>query len=190
MYVPILVHFGPVPVSARYITSTGIKWCPYWYWHFCTFVQYQYGYSTLPILALIGASTGNVKEHYAKWHKIYASTSIVPPLLGALQELVFCMNWYPVVLYSSGNGCQIMPVCVLIPIRILACPLPVMGICAFWYYTNIYRYDVWFVLWDLLFLCTKMPDFWADLPHWASNNPTKKYPCWSWVFTSIYKRYT
>jgi hypothetical protein len=26
-----------------------------------------------------------------------------------------------------------MPVCVLIPIRVLACPLPVMGICAFWY---------------------------------------------------------
>jgi hypothetical protein len=26
-----------------------------------------------------------------------------------------------------------MPVCVLIPIRVLAIPLPVMGICAFWY---------------------------------------------------------
>jgi hypothetical protein len=29
---------GPVLVSARYITGTGIKWCPYRYWHFCTFV--------------------------------------------------------------------------------------------------------------------------------------------------------
>jgi hypothetical protein len=26
-----------------------------------------------------------------------------------------------------------MSVCVLIPIHILACPLPLMGICAFWY---------------------------------------------------------
>jgi hypothetical protein len=26
-----------------------------------------------------------------------------------------------------------MPVCVLIPICVLACPLPVMGICVFWY---------------------------------------------------------
>jgi hypothetical protein len=51
---PILVHFGPVLVSAWYITGTGIKWCPYWYWHFCTFVQYQYGYGTLPVLALNG----------------------------------------------------------------------------------------------------------------------------------------
>jgi hypothetical protein len=33
---------------------------------FCTFVQNQYGYDTLPELALKGASTGNKKEHYAK----------------------------------------------------------------------------------------------------------------------------
>jgi hypothetical protein len=33
---------------------------------FRTFVQYQNGYGTLPVLALNGASTGNVKEHYAK----------------------------------------------------------------------------------------------------------------------------
>jgi hypothetical protein len=94
---PILVHFGPVLVSAWYITGTGIKWCLYQYWHFCTFVQYQYGYGTLPVLALNAASTGNAKEHYAKWHKIYASTSIIPPLSSALLELVICANWYPVV---------------------------------------------------------------------------------------------
>jgi hypothetical protein len=35
---------GPVPVLAGYITGTGIKWCLYQYWHFFTFVQYQYGY--------------------------------------------------------------------------------------------------------------------------------------------------
>jgi hypothetical protein len=42
----------------KYITGTGIKWCSYRYWHFCTFVQYQYGYGKLPVLALNGASTG------------------------------------------------------------------------------------------------------------------------------------
>jgi hypothetical protein len=99
--VPVLVsafmHFGPVPVSTQYTTGMGIKWCPCRYWHFCTLVQYQYGHGPLPVLALNGASTGNVNEHYAKCHKVYASTSIVPPLLGALLELVICANWYPVV---------------------------------------------------------------------------------------------
>ncbi len=103
------MHFGPVPVSVRYITGTGIKWCQYWYWHICTLVQYQYGCGPLPVLALNGASTGNVNEHYAKRHKIYASTSIVPPLLGALLELVICRNWYLVfstVLVMDPNKCQ------------------------------------------------------------------------------------
>jgi hypothetical protein len=91
------MHFGPVPVLARYITGMGIKWCPYRDWHICTLVQYQYGRGPLPALALNGASTGNVNEPYAKYHKIYASNSVVPPLLGALLELVICANWYPVV---------------------------------------------------------------------------------------------
>ncbi len=70
--VPLLtfVDFDPVPVSARYITGTGIKWCLNQYWHFCTFVQYQYGYGKLPLLALNGASTGI--GIYAYW----SSTSI------------------------------------------------------------------------------------------------------------------
>ncbi len=60
MTIPVLtfVHFGPVPVLAWYITGPGNKWCPYWIRHFCTFVQYQYGYGKLPVLALNGASTG------------------------------------------------------------------------------------------------------------------------------------
>jgi hypothetical protein len=97
--VPVLefMHFGPVPVLAWYITGTGIKWCQYRYWHICTFVQYQYWHGTLSVLALNGASTGNVKEHYTKRHKINASTSMVPPLLGALLKLVICANRYPVV---------------------------------------------------------------------------------------------
>jgi hypothetical protein len=104
--VPVLafVHFGRVPVLARYITGTGIKWCLYPYWHFCTFVQYQYGYGTLPVLALNGASTGSVKEYYEKRHSIYDSIRIVSPHLGALLELVICAKWYPVVQYSSDNG--------------------------------------------------------------------------------------
>jgi hypothetical protein len=101
------MNFGPIPVSARYITGTGIKWCPYWYWHICTLVQYQYGHGPLLVRALngasTGASTGNVNEHYAKCHQIYASTSIVPPLLGALLELVICVKWYPVV-YRRTRG--------------------------------------------------------------------------------------
>jgi hypothetical protein len=51
---------------AWYITGTGIKWCPYRYWHICTLVQYQYGHGPLPVLALNGDSTGNVNKHYAK----------------------------------------------------------------------------------------------------------------------------
>jgi hypothetical protein len=99
--VPVLVlaclHLCPIPLLEWYITSTGIKWCQYQYWHICTFVQYQYWHGTLPVPALNGARTGNVKEHYAKCHKIYASTSIVPTLLGALLELVIYVNRYPVV---------------------------------------------------------------------------------------------
>ncbi len=72
MTVPVLafMHFGPVPVLAWYITGTDIKWCPYRYWHFCTFVQYQYGYGKFPVLALDGARTGI--GIYAFW----SSTSI------------------------------------------------------------------------------------------------------------------
>ena len=91
------MHFGQVPVWAWYITGTGIKWCQYRYWHICTFVQYQYWHGTLRVLALNSARAGDVNEHYAKCHKIYASTSIVPPLSGALLELVICTNWYLVV---------------------------------------------------------------------------------------------
>jgi hypothetical protein len=62
LMVPVLVmafmHLGPLTVSARYITSTVIKWCQYWYWYICTFVQYQYWHGTLLVLPLLGARTG------------------------------------------------------------------------------------------------------------------------------------
>ncbi len=99
--VPVLVsafmHFGPVPVLAWYITGTGIKWCPYRYWHICTLVQYQYGRGPLPVHALNGASAGNVNKHYAKCHKIYASTRYCTSSFrritrtGNLGELVPCI---------------------------------------------------------------------------------------------------
>jgi hypothetical protein len=48
----VFLHFGSVPVWAQSITGTGIhKWCLYWYWHFHTFVQYQYGHSPFLVLA-------------------------------------------------------------------------------------------------------------------------------------------
>jgi hypothetical protein len=43
--IPVLtfLHLGSVLVQAQSITRIGIqKWSPYWYWHFCTLVQYQY----------------------------------------------------------------------------------------------------------------------------------------------------
>ncbi len=146
--VPVLVLafmlFGPVPVSAWYITGMGNIWRPYRYWHICTLVQYQYGHGPLPVLALNGASTSNVNYYHAKWHKIYASTSIVPPLLGAI------LNWefarigtllFSIVLVMDMDPNK-MPVRILIPIRVLAFPLPVMGMCTFWY-QHMYPVKFW-----------------------------------------------
>jgi ABC-type uncharacterized transport system permease subunit len=76
------LHFSSVPVYAQSITGTGIqKCCPYWYWKFCTLVQYRYGHIPLPVLAFSCAFTciGNyVLEfstsmgtlHYRNWHSI------------------------------------------------------------------------------------------------------------------------
>jgi hypothetical protein len=103
----------PVPVWVQYITGTGIpfnastgKWCQYQYWHICTFVQYQYWHGTLPVLALIGASTsigiyafwsstsiGTV--HYRNWHLM------VPVLVTAFMHF----GPLPVLArYTTGTG--------------------------------------------------------------------------------------
>ncbi len=60
MPVPVLAfrYFCPIPVLARYITGTGIKWCQYRYWHICSFVQYQYWHGTLPVPPLLGDRIG------------------------------------------------------------------------------------------------------------------------------------
>ncbi len=52
MPTPVLafLYFCPIPVLARSITNTGIKWCQYRYWYTCSFVQYQYWHGTLPVL--------------------------------------------------------------------------------------------------------------------------------------------
>jgi hypothetical protein len=97
--VPVLtfLHFGSVPVLAHTITGTGIPYlCPYWYWHFCTLVQYQYWHIPLQELALknyahtgIGIvahcfipSMGIV--HYWYWHLILPIPVLVFLHLGSL----------------------------------------------------------------------------------------------------------
>ncbi len=73
------MHFGQVPVLARYVAGTDIKWCLYRHWHLCILVQYQYWHGTLPVLALNGArtsigsfarlaSTSMGTVHYRYWH--------------------------------------------------------------------------------------------------------------------------
>ncbi len=76
------LYTGSVPVWARSITGTGIPTlCPYWYWHFCTLVQYQYGHSPLPVMAfhcactgigkyVLGISTSMGTFHYRNWNSI------------------------------------------------------------------------------------------------------------------------
>jgi hypothetical protein len=81
--IPVLaLYIGSVPILARSITGTGIPtWCPYWYWHFCSLVQYRYRHSPLPLLAFRCAHTGNGKYvlgistsmgtfHYQNWNSI------------------------------------------------------------------------------------------------------------------------
>ncbi len=86
--VPVLafLHFGSVPVWAYSITWTGIPtWCLYWYWHFCTQVQYQYRNIPLPVLAFHCARTGigilalwlstsMGTYHYRYWCFVWPST--------------------------------------------------------------------------------------------------------------------
>ncbi len=79
--VPVLAiwYFCPISVLARYIAVTCIKWCQYWCWHICSFVQYQYWHGTLPVPPLLGAPTGIGimvlwfiisigTVHYRYWH--------------------------------------------------------------------------------------------------------------------------
>jgi hypothetical protein len=136
-----------------------LQWCPYWHWHFCTLVQYQYWHGPLLVLAFSGARTGigifalwsstsMCTDHYWYWHSIV----LVPvmgryimqndtkfmPILGLyllFWELVICANWYPIVWYGTNNEQNKNPVRVLIPICVMAYLLLVMRICVFWYHT-------------------------------------------------------
>jgi hypothetical protein len=67
--VPVLafLHLGSLPVQAQSITHIGIqKWCPYWYWHFCTWF-----------------STSMGTFHYRNW-----DPNMVPVLVLAFLHLV------------------------------------------------------------------------------------------------------
>jgi hypothetical protein len=54
----IFLYFCSLSVLARVITDTGIQWCPFRYWHFCTLVQYQCGHIPLTVLVFNIARTG------------------------------------------------------------------------------------------------------------------------------------
>jgi hypothetical protein len=77
------LQLGSLPVQAQSITHIGIKiWCPYWYWHFCTLVQYRYRHSPLPELSFrngartgtgilaLRFSTGIGTVDYRYWHSV------------------------------------------------------------------------------------------------------------------------
>jgi hypothetical protein len=83
--VPVLefLQLGSLPVQAQSIARIGIQiWCLYWYWHFCTLVQYQYGHIPLPELGsqhgartgtgifALRFSTGIGTVYYQYWHSV------------------------------------------------------------------------------------------------------------------------
>jgi hypothetical protein len=89
--VPVLefLYFGSLLVLAWVITGTGIQWCPFWYWHFATLIQYQYGHIPLLVLVFNMARTGNGISalwfstnigtfYYRYWH-----STMVPVLVRA-----------------------------------------------------------------------------------------------------------
>jgi hypothetical protein len=118
--IPVLafLHFGSVPVWARFITGTGMLLCSYRYLHCYTLVQYQYWHSPLPILAFNCASTGigisafwfstsMGTVHYWHWHSI-----MVPILVLAFLHL----GSVPVLAHTiTRTGIQKM-----VPIPVLA----------------------------------------------------------------------
>ena len=108
--IPVLafLHLGSVTVQAQSITHIGIqKWCPYWYWHFCTLVQYQYGHIPLPELGFNNGSSTGIgifvlgyiisigRGHYWYWH------SMVPDLVLAFWHFGSVPVWAH---YITGTG--------------------------------------------------------------------------------------
>jgi hypothetical protein len=89
--VPVLdfLYFGSLSVLARVINGTGIHWCLFWYWHFGTLVQYQYGHIPLPVLAFDIARTGNgisalwFSTSIGTFHYRYWYSKMVPVLVRA-----------------------------------------------------------------------------------------------------------
>jgi hypothetical protein len=90
------LHFGSVPVKAQSITGTSIqKWCPYQYCHFCILVQSWYRQSSLPVLAYnYGARTGywhfGTFIQYQYWH----GTLLVLALKNTVPIKGICALWF------------------------------------------------------------------------------------------------
>ncbi len=175
LIVPVLVlvflHLGSVPVLAHIITRTGIqKWCPYWYRHCCTLVQYRYGHSPLLVLAFdfahtgigtsaLRVSTGTGTVHYPHWH----SKMVPVPVLAFLH-----FGSVPVWAYSiTGTGIQqwfqyrYWNFCTLIHYQYWHGSLLVLafngahsgiGILALWFSTSMgtFHYWYWCLIWPVL----------------------------------------
>ncbi len=192
--VPVLVlallHLGSVPVLAHSITGTGIqKWCPYRYWHFCTFVQYQYGHSPVLVLAFyncartgIGISalwfnTGMDTVNYWYWH-----SEIVP--IPVLTFLYF--GSVPVWAHSiTGTGIQkwfqyrYWHFCTLVQYQFWHGSLLILaldngthtgtGILALWFSTGICTFHYWY--WHLKMVPVPVLAFlhFGSVPVWAHS---------------------
>jgi hypothetical protein len=139
MPVPVLVFLpcGSVPVWAQFITGTGMLLCPYWYWHCCTLIQYQFGHSPLPILALNCASTcigisafwfstsmGTV--HYWHWHSIMVPVLVLAFLnLGSVPVLAHTITKTGIQKWCLYRYWQC---CTLVQYRYGHSPLPVLAL--------------------------------------------------------------
>ncbi len=101
-------------------------WCPYWYWHFCTLVQYQYGHIPLPELGsqhgartstgifALRFSTGIGTFHYRYWH------SVVPVPVSAFRHFGSVPIWAHTI---TGTGVLYGLVPVLAFLHLCAVPV-------------------------------------------------------------------
>ncbi len=120
------MYLVSVPVWAYSITRTGIKLCPYEYWHFCTFVQYQYWHGTLPVLALNGASTG------------IGIFAVLPNTCIGMVHYQYCLYKVPV---------PVLAIFHILPIPVLARFITDTGIkccpCLYWHLCFLVQYQYW-----------------------------------------------
>jgi hypothetical protein len=128
--------------------------CPYGYWHCCTLVQYQYGHGPLLILALICAitsigisapwfSTSMGTVHYRNWHSKmvpvpvlsflhFSSVPVTAQSITGTGIQQWCPYWY----WHFGTLDQYQYWHGTLLVLALKNPVPIQGICAFWFCTN------------------------------------------------------